>query len=143
MSHTFENPGDLKCPFKATLMTRTFGCQHGSEITRREGPDIGCDSSQMNSLCIHCFDQLKSRALPEMGYTDDLTSMPASALQKIQYGGLLALQACVDGEGASENVENIAALMEKAVGKYESVDHFPFDQCIATIASYKLKRRRR
>lgn len=124
-------------------MTRTFKCQHSSEITRREGPDIGCNSPELNELCKNCFENLKSRALPEMGYTDDLTSMPASALQKIQYGGLLGLQACVENEAGSETVKNVAALIEKAIDKYESVDQFPFNQCLDTITSYKLKRRRR
>lgn len=142
MSENSQMQNYLKCPFRATLITRTFGCQHASEITRREGPDIGCDSEKINNICVACFSELKQLALPELGYTDDLTTMPASALQKVQYGGLLGLQEQVLEDISSNSVENIASLMEKAVAKYRSSEGFPYGQCLDAIANFKIKRRR-
>lgn len=132
----------LKCPFRAPLMTRTFGCSHASEITRREGPDIGCDSETHNEKCIACFDALKNYALPEMGYSDDLTETPASVLQKIQFGGLLGLQAETNATADNESVENISSLIVSAFDHFGGVDGFPVQQCLESIKSYKLKRRR-
>ena len=123
-------------------MTRSFACEYASEVTRRDGPDIGCHSEAKNKLCNACFSEIKNRALPEMGFSDDLTSMPASALQKIQYGSLIALQASVSGQTTGGSIDNIAALIETAYGKYQSLDSFPYEQCLDTIKNFKIKRRR-
>jgi len=137
-----QSPANLKCPFRATLITRSFSCEHASEVTRRDGPDIGCSSELSNKQCSDCFAGLKSWALPELGFTDDLTSMPASAVQKIQFGGLLGLQAQVSGSPTGESVENISKLMQAAYEKYSSLDSFPFDQCVESIKDFQIKRRR-
>lgn len=132
----------LKCPFRATLMTRSFSCEHAEEITRREGPDVACNSSALNMRCFIFFNELKGRALAKMGHEDDLTSLPASVLQKIQFGGLLGLQSQIDSSASIERVDNIAALIERASQRYDSLDDYPFDVCVEAVEAYKLKRRR-
>ena len=132
----------LKCPFRAPLMTRIFTCEYAEEITRREGPDIGCKSSSANALCVEFFTQLKSIALSELGYEDDLTTMPASVLQKIQFGGLLGLNNEVHATSGSELIDNIFELLESAKRKHGEVINFPYVECIAAIKTYKIKRRR-
>ena len=132
----------LKCPFRAPVMTRSFACQYAEEITRREGPDIACGSSEANEKCSEFFKQLKTRALDHMGHEDDLTTLPASALQKIQFGGLLGLQSQIDSAAPSDHVENIVELVEKAMLEYGGIEKFPFDSCVDSIVAYKLKRRR-
>ena len=130
-----------KCPFRATIITRSFACQYAEEITRREGPDIGCTSVAANALCSDFFIQLKTIALAELGYEDDLTTMPASVLQKIQYGGLLGLNNTVNAS-ASEVVDNIFSLIESAMHHYDSVASFPYASCVTAIKNYKMKRRK-
>ncbi|WP_455207371.1 hypothetical protein [Kaarinaea lacus] len=137
-----ESSPPLKCPFRATLITRSFGCLHAEEITRREGPDIGCKSNSANALCVEFYTQLKSIALSELGYEDDLTTMPASVLQKIQFGGLLGLNNEVHATSGSELIDNIFELLESAKRKHGEVINFPYVECIAAIKTYKIKRRR-
>jgi hypothetical protein len=142
MSQNPENTDHLKCPFRATLITRSFACEHASEVTRRDGPDIGCSSESINKHCWDYFNALKKHALPELGFADDLTSMPASALQKIQFGGLLALQA-INSDGCQEDsIDNISALIQSVFDKYQAFDNLPYDQCLQSIKNYKIKRRR-
>ena len=142
MNQKSANPVNLKCPFRTTLITRSFACEYASEVTRRDGPDIGCHSEANNKLCIDCFNEIKHRALPELGFSDDLTSMPASALQKIQYGSLVALHASVSGQTSAESIDNIGALIQSAYSKYQSLDKFPYEQCLDSIKNFKIKRRR-
>lgn len=137
-----ESKSALKCPFRATIMTRSFACDQAEEITRREGPDIACNLLSANEKCSELFNQLKARALDTMGYEDDLTTLPASVLQKIQFGGLLGMQSQVDSAASADRVDNIVALVNKALAQYGDIDKFPFESCVETIVSYKLKRRR-
>lgn len=142
MSENSNNSDTLKCPFRATLITRSFACSHASEVTRREGPDIGCDSAELNEKCEACFTALKRQALPELGYTDDLTTMPASVTQKIQYGGLLALQKLVLPEGPADKIDDISILVAATLSRYGDAEQLPFAECIEGIKQYKMKRRR-
>lgn len=142
MKPELGTPVNLKCPFRATLITRSFCCEHASEVTRRDGPDIGCGSAEINKQCSDCFDELKKRALPELGFSDDLTTMPASALQKIQFGGLLALQALTSESKEEDSIDNIGALIQSVYDKYKVLENFPYNQCLQSILNYKIKRRR-
>jgi len=132
---------DLKCPFRATLITQNFGCPNATEITRRDGPDIACVNPQAHLLCDEFYRELKTQALTTMGYTDDLTQMPASVLQKIQYGGLLGLYNQVLDKPA-ETIESIVDLVSHATLKYGTISKFPYPNCIESIQAYKMKRRR-
>lgn len=131
----------LKCPFRATIMTRSFGCAHAEEITRREGPDIACNSASSNALCQEFFNMLKIPALDELGYEDDLTTMPASVMQKIQFGGLLGLQQALSNID-KDSIDNVAQLMDDAYQQFGGVGDFPFDACIESIKNFKLRTRR-
>ncbi|MGD8559803.1 MAG: hypothetical protein PVH04_09055 [Gammaproteobacteria bacterium] len=136
-----QNPS-LKCPFRATIMTRSYGCEHAEEITRREGPDIACNTASSNAQCQAFFDAIKGKALEALGHEDDLTTMPASVLQKIQYGALSGLQQRTAGDVGNDSVDNVAQLMEDAIAKFGGVDDFPFEPCIDAIKSYKMRKRR-
>jgi len=123
-------------------MTRSFSCEYAEEITRREGPDIACNSTTINALCFGFFNELKNKSLARLGYEDDLTTLPASVLQKIQYGGLLGLQSLIDNSASGDRVDNIAALIDKASQQFESLENYPFDECVDAVEVFKLKRRR-
>lgn len=137
-----EQKSALKCPFRATIMTRSFSCAYAEEITRRDGPDVACNSPTSNAACHDFFGALKSRALDELGYEDDLTTMPASVLQKIQFGGLLGLQQQVVEKSDIDSIDNVAQLMKDAIKKYEGVNGFPFATCVESIKNYKMRKRR-
>ena len=144
MADTSINTNEsLKCPFRATIITRSFSCECASEITRRDGPDIGCSCAETHEFCDTIFARLKDVSLPALGYEDDLTSMPASALQKIQFGGLLALFVLVNEQEPGDAIENIAELVRSGIEKYTTSDNVPVDACVDKIQNYKIKRRRR
>jgi hypothetical protein len=88
---------EFKCAFSATLMGNDFACDQALPVTRRGGPDIACQAQASHARCEKLFAHLKAAALPAMGFTDDLTSTPHSALVKIQFGGLLGVQRLLDG----------------------------------------------
>ena len=135
--------GQYRCPFKATIMTRQFGCEKAQHITRREGPDIACDDESAVSRCAEVFENLKQAALPVMGYQDDLSSMPASILQKIQFGGLIAIQRQVRPGDDNIRVGNIYSMLSDIENKFGTLADISYNTCADTISSYKLKKRRR
>lgn len=130
-----------KCAFSSALITKPFSCQNALEITRRDGPTIGCTSEEMQQKCERIYNALKTNAIPELGYQDDLTQMPHSVLMKIQMGGLLGLQHLIDGS-EDTRVADIQVLMNAVVDKYQPITTLPVDKIISHISAYKIRRRK-
>lgn len=133
---------EYKCAFSSTLITNQFGCEKAEQVTRRGGPDIACTSDEAHHRCDKLFQQMKAAALPAFGVEDDLLSMPHSVLVKIQHGGLLGLQRLLEpGTADSGAVQNVHALVDQAVGKYNHLDAIPCPALVQDMTSYKLRRR--
>jgi hypothetical protein len=121
-------------------MSEDFGCVHGRRITRRGGPDIGCDAAEQSQRCGALFERLKTAALPAFDVVDDLTQMPHSVLVKIQYGGLLGLAEALGGDGA--RIEDVSALAGRAQDEWGRIDAIPAEQWADRMTGFKLRRRR-
>ena len=129
------------CPFGSPLVTETCECAHAEQVVRRGGAEIICQDDSAHSRCTNLFQHLKQAALPEFEVEDDLTTMPHSVLQKIQFGGLLGLQDLLTGQ-AADTVANVTSLVEAAETKYHDFARLPYAELVAFITAYKLKRRR-
>lgn len=133
---------NYKCAFAGALIGKQYGCQYALEVTRREGPSIACTSEDMHDKCALLFKELKAAALPHLGYEDDLTQMPHSALMKIQMGGLAALQKHILSASELTDVTNIAQLLGDAQQRFSDLHAVPCAQFVQDIADFKLRRRR-
>jgi hypothetical protein len=136
-----------KCPFTGALIGRQFGCQCSEEVTRREGPSIACNNTDMQAQCTQLFSQMKSAAITKLGYEDDLTQIPHAVLMKIQMGGLCGLQNIVNkkesgAESKALSVGDIQALVSGANQTFGSIENIPLNDLVEDIIHYKLKRRR-
>jgi len=129
------------CPFGSTLVAEVCHCIHADQVVRRGGAEIVCQDEVAYVRCTELFQQLKNVALPEFEVEDDLTTMPHSVLQKIQFGGLLGLQQLIT-EQSTDTVADIASLLDALETKFGTLDDLPYNDLISTITEYKLKRRR-
>lgn len=129
------------CPFGSTLVTETFHCVHADQVVRRGGAEIVCQDAAAYVRCNALFQKLKNAALPEFEVEDDLTTMPHSVLQKIQFGGLLGLQQFTTGQ-ASDTIADIVSLLDALEKKIGELDDLPYNDLVSFITDYKLKRRR-
>jgi len=129
------------CPFGSTLVTEICHCVHADQVVRRGGAEIVCQDEAAYIRCTELFQHLKDVALPAFEVEDDLTTMPHSVLQKIQFGGLLGLQQLVM-EQATDTVADIAGLLESLQTRLGTLDKLPYNEVVSFITEYKLKRRR-
>lgn len=134
-----------KCAFSQTLMGGQFGCRRALPVSGRDGPEIGCDDEAAHRACAALRERLTDTALPALGYAEGM-EVPHSVPVKIQFGGLLGLQRLLGGAaegGPTEGrVDDVCALVDRAVSHFGSLDGVPYDQLIDAIAGYQLKRRR-
>ena len=129
------------CPFGSTLVTEICHCVHADQVVRRGGAEIICQDEVAYVRCTELFQHLKDVALPAFEVEDDLTTMPHSVLQKIQFGGLLGLQQLVM-EQATDTVADIAGLLDSLQTRLGTLDKLPYNEVVSFITEYKLKRRR-
>jgi hypothetical protein len=129
-----------KCAFSQTLLQEQFGCRNALAITRREGPDVCCTSAAVHADCAALFERMKAAALTAMAVVDDPLQMPRSVVVKVQFGGLLGLQAALDV--TTDRVEDIAGLVGQALARYGDPAALPYDKLAEDIAAYQIKRRR-
>jgi hypothetical protein len=129
------------CLFGSTLVSETCKCAHAEQVVRRGGAEIICRDEAAYSRCTELFQNLKQMALPEFEVEDDLTTMPHSVLQKIQFGGLVGLQTLLTGQ-AADKVANVVSLVDAVEIKFGTFDNLPVSELVPSITEYKLKRRR-
>lgn len=135
---------DLLCPFTAPLVKKDFLCPQADEVIRRGGSEIACKNPDSHSRCTQLHALVKSSALAAMDLEDDLLTLPHNTLVKIQYGGLLGLQAMMLPDKAdSTQVENIESLVSQAISSYGDPAHVPLESINAAIINFKTQRRRR
>jgi hypothetical protein len=133
----------LKCPFAAPLTTGVASCRHAQEVVRRGGSEYDCLSEEAHRVCAHLFSRLKERGLSAFGMEDDLTSLPHSALVKIQTGGLLGLARMTGGLQPGGKIEDVAELVDEACARFGGVDCVPAERLEEDMTGFKLQRRAR
>lgn len=129
------------CTFGSTLVTETNHCVHAEQVVRRGGAEIICQDESAYQRCSKLFQNIKNAALPAFEVEDDLTSMPHSVLQKIQFGGLSGLQQLTNSQ-TTEVIADIAGMLDTLETQYSTLDDLPYQELVSVITEYKLKRRR-
>jgi len=126
-------PGSLKCPFSTALVSEKYVCRHADQVVRRGGSEIDCRAEQSYAQCRKVYEELKKVALPAFGVEDDLLSMPHSVLQKVQFGGLQALQQLLAVADGCDVIDVINHASDWSSHAYQA--------CVETMVNFKLRRR--
>jgi len=130
------------CVFALPQVSNEFACEHGKLVTRRAGPDIACNSPAMQQQCACVYERLKQIGLTEFEFEDDLTQVPHGVWAKIQFGGLLGLDAlCNDSD--KRTLDNIAGTIQLVMQQYSELGMLPVEQITASMNAYRNRRRKK
>jgi len=132
-----------KCPFQTPIIAEDFACRLAQAVTVRNTPQVHCQSETALALCQRLYEHLKTAGLAAFGMQDDLTSTPHNIYLKIQYGGLLGLQAKSGIVPAEENgIHDIRALVEAATRDGTQLERLPYAELVPFMQAQQTKRRR-
>jgi hypothetical protein len=132
-----------KCPFQNPLITREFGCSLANPVTVRNTPQIHCGSAAALEVCNRVHEHLKSVALPAFGMADDLAATPHNIYQKIQYGGLLGLQASLGASSPDAgSVADVHDLIDAATEGGRRIEEIDYAALVPAMQSRATRRRR-
>lgn len=128
-----------RCSFSSPLVTEQYVCSQGEQVVRRGGTEVACRDEAACSRCEAVFEWLKQVSLPAFNVEDDLTAMPHSVLQKIQFGSLAGLREHLDVKPSERS--DIDRLLNQAAEHYGDIDALPYTELVENIVGYKLRRR--
>lgn len=131
-----------KCPFMTPIIAADFACSLGQAVTVRNTPQVHCRDERALGVCQGLYDRLKTAGLAAFDMTDDLTTTPHNVYLKIQYGGLLALQAGGAQQDAPGRIEDVHALVDSVTAQGRDLDAIDYDELAGAMTRYRLKRRR-
>lgn len=135
----------LGCPFEKTLLGRRFGCSRATRHYIAERELGGCADVEAQARCRALLDRLHENARFVLRLTGPVGHLPHGKEMKIQFGGLLGLQAVLRGEDVAalsgeERVDDIHGTIDRAVEAYGGLGGLPYQEIIKAMASYQHRR---
>jgi hypothetical protein len=134
-----------KCPFSIVLAPGTCHCRLAREVVRRGGAEFDCKEPAAHAQCTELAAHLNTRALPALGYADDLTQTPKSVYERVLLGGLQGLRMAQDAGDSALETPDIRTVVEKLGAGYGALTGIPdtaFLPAIEACAARKRQRRR-
>jgi hypothetical protein len=126
-----------RCPFEKSVLTHCAACSKAEKRNIAEREVIDCSSAKAHERCIALRDSLRDNFTFALGKPHIDGPLPHAQEMRMQCGGLKGLQFTMDG---SDQVHDIAALLEFAQKKFGGLADFPYAQIVRLAnAHYKTR----
>ena len=115
------------CPFEKTILTHCAACSRAEKHNIAEREIIACSSAEAHQICIALRDLLRKSFTFSLGKLHIDGPLPHAQEMRMQCGGLKGLQSAMDG---SDEVRDVAALLESARQKFGGLPDLPYEQIV-------------
>ena len=138
---TYNSINTLRCVFEKALMTRKCRCSRARNFRLAEREGFGCNHTQAQQRCTELLTLMRNSARFTLGMPTVDGPLPHNKEIRVQVGGMCGLQALCGGQPADDTlVADIDAAIETCIARHGSLQDFPFDQVLPSIAAYEVKR---
>lgn len=115
------------CAFRKGILARCVACAYMQKVDIAEREAITCKNADKLSRCNVLHEQLiHGFAFAQKRLSDDVPLTHAQSMQ-IQCGGLKGLQHIIDEQC---EVENVDALIDIALEKWEALEKIPYSEVV-------------
>jgi hypothetical protein len=115
------------CPFEKSILTNCAACSKAGKHNIAEREIVVCNDAQALGRCKALRDLLRVNFTFALGKPHIDGPLPHAQEMRMQCGGLKGLQVSLDD---SNQVRDVAALLEMSEQKFGSMDDFPFAQIV-------------
>lgn len=115
------------CPFEKSILSNCAACSKAEKHNIAEREAVACNDKEALGHCIALRDLLRHSFTFALGKTHIDGPLPHAQEMHMQCGGLKGLQVTLDG---SDQVLDVAALLEMSHKKFGSLDEFPYAQIV-------------
>ena len=140
---TYRNVNKRRCVFEKAILSRRCSCICSTRFYLADREGIACDSQSVHERCSRFIELLRKNAKFALKITTLDGELPHAKEIKVQNGGLLGLQRVLRPDLSSANVADVAGLTTLGVRTYGSLEQFPYQEIVKSIAKFEGRRRPR
>ena len=141
---TYRNVNPLECPFERGLLRQCLTCSQVRRIYIAEREGIGCAHEGAHKVCEGLYDAMLENGRFALKINNPDAPLPHGKRIKVECGGLLGLQTLVHPEReGSERVDDVYAVVQKAVADHGSLEGIPYQRLMPAISHFQARPRRK
>ncbi len=142
--NTYKEINVQDCVFAKAILTRQAACRRAEWFCIAEREGVRCLDAEARARCLELTATLRRQARFALKARRDPGELAYAQGMRVQMGGLRGIaEALESGTRADGLVEDIDDLVEKALGRFGTIDRLPFARIMRHIAAYRGRRRRR
>lgn len=141
---TYKNVVTIKCVFEKAINSRQTTCAQANKIRLADREAVACHSQEICQTCTGFLEILRAKALFALKLQDHNGPLPHAKEIKVQMGCIIGL--AIDNNIKvikGEKIENIHGLIQRSLEKYNTLDNFPYENLMRSIANYEGRPKRR
>jgi len=140
---TYHSVNERRCVFEKAILNHSCSCTFSIRFYLADREGIACDSATAHRRCSHLISLLRENARFALKITTLEGELPHAREIKVQSGGLLGLQQLLRPDPDKNSVADVAALASLGESTYGSLEQFPYQDIVKSIASFEGRRRPR
>lgn len=126
---------DRPCTFEKAVLARCVSCARSGRVQIAEREAVTCDSASSLFRCSVLHKYLRHSFAFALGKVHDEEILPHAQEMRVQCGGLMGIQQCLNG---TTQVDNVDALMVSALQQWGDLADIPYSEVVhAAALSYK------
>jgi len=140
---TYRSVNKRRCVLEKAILSRRCACTLSARFYLADREGIACDSAAAHRRCSHLITLLRENARFALKITTLEDELPHAKEIKVQNGGLLGLQRVLRPDLGKKNVADVAALTMLGESTFGSLEKFPYQEIVKSIATFEGRRRPR
>ena len=140
---TYRSVNKRRCVFEKAILSRRCSCVCSTRFYLADREGISCDSADSHERCSRFIALLRENAKFALKITSLEGELPHAKEIKVQNGGLLGLQRELRPDLKIDNVADVVGLMTLGERTFGSLEQFPYQEIVKSIAKFEGRRRPR
>jgi hypothetical protein len=135
----------VPCPFEKLISSRRCDCELAQRTNIAEREVVGCRSENAQQVCVRLVAVLRQNATFALKLTGQGESLPHGKAMKLLGGGLLGLQAILNGDIAARAfIADVHGLVTSAFVEFGGdLSRMPFAEIVRWVSAYEVRSRTR
>ncbi len=135
---TYHHVNPQRCHFEKSINARASNCCHMRRFNLADREGVRCTHEIAGKRCAEWLHRLRHATRFALA-ADNPDALPHRLEAKVQSGGLQGLAGLLKQDSGPQN---IAALLEAAIQRYDEVEQIPWDDVTEAVRNYEPRRRR-
>jgi hypothetical protein len=135
---TYNAVNERRCAYEKSILSGNCACAQAKRFCIAEREGVRCDADEAQARCLDYLERLRTHARFALKTTDGRSALPHAKAMRVQVGGLRGVLAALEPEAAEpQRIDDVDALLRKAVAQFGGLDALPYQQIIQQIAAYR------